>query len=213
MPVKINQKKKKTVIDLQQHDDHISDLSDESVNDQQQSDRSSETIHTVQTDTQQPSPSAQQQGNVDLWSFLAKMTQMMWQQNEMMKMMDERMKKLEEQNVQKVVEGEIVQEPEVVVPLNEDNIATYDRENEEWYAEIVNRVWKILYITAQAPVMRWMQDAAPMMEPVCEKRKVWNMFVSDTKYFDSEDDAKAYIENLRRKGINLPGAKIIPCYI
>jgi hypothetical protein len=48
-----------------------------------------------------------------------------------MKMMDERMKKLEEQNVQKVVEGEIVQEPEVVVPLNEDNIATYDRENEE----------------------------------------------------------------------------------
>ena len=66
MPVKINQKKKKTVIDLQQHDDHISDLSDESVNDQQQSDLSSETIPTVQTDIQQPSPSAQQQGNVDL---------------------------------------------------------------------------------------------------------------------------------------------------
>jgi hypothetical protein len=64
--VKINQKKKKTVIDLQQHDDHISDLSDESVNDQQQSDHSSETVPTVQTDTQQPSPSAQQQGNVDL---------------------------------------------------------------------------------------------------------------------------------------------------
>ena len=30
------------------------------------------------------------------------------------------------------------------------------------------------------------------------------MRVSDTKYFDSEDEAKAYIENLRRKGINLP---------
>lgn len=165
----------------------------------------------VSTPTQQTTQVTQ--SSVDLWNFLATMTQMMNQQWEMMKMMDERMKKLEEQNVPKVVEGEVVQEPEVVVPLNEDNIATYDRENEEWYAEIVNRVWKILYITAQAPVMRWMQDAAPMMEPVCEKRKVWNMFVSDTKYFDSEDEAKAYIENLRRKGINLPGAKIIPCYI
>lgn len=165
----------------------------------------------VSTPTQQTTQTTS--SSVDLSNFLSTMSQMMSQQNEMMKMMDERMKKLEEQNVPKVVEGEIVQEPEVVVPLNEDNIATYDRENEEWYAEIVNRVWKILYITAQAPVMRWMQDAAPMMEPVCEKRKVWNMFVSDTKYFDSEDDAKAYIENLRRKGINLPGAKIIPCYI
>ena len=175
-------------------------------------------VQESQTEQKEVSTPIQQttqvtQSSVDLWNFLATMSQMMSQQNEMMKMMDERMKKLEEQNVQKVVEGEIVQEPEVVVPLNEDNIATYDRENEEWYAEIVNRVWKILYITAQAPVMRWMQDAAPMMEPVCEKRKVWNMFVSDTKYFDSEDDAKAYIENLRRKGINLPGAKIIPCYI
>lgn len=65
MPVKINQKKKKTVIDLQSQIDHINDLSDESVNDQQQSDLSSETTHTVQTDIQQPSPSAQQ-GNVDL---------------------------------------------------------------------------------------------------------------------------------------------------
>lgn len=165
----------------------------------------------VSTPTQQTTQTTS--SSVDLSNFLSTMSQMMSQQNEMMKMMDERMKKLEEQNVPKVVEGEVVQEPEVVVPLNEDNIATYDRENEEWYAEIVNKVWKILYITAQAPVMRWMQDAAPMMEPVCEKRKVWNMFVSDTKYFNSEDEAKAYIENLRRKGINLPGAKIIPCYI
>lgn len=165
----------------------------------------------VSTPTQQTTQTTS--SSVDLSNFLSTMSQMMSQQNEMIKMMDERMKKLEEQNVPKVVEGEVVQEPEVVVPLNEDNIATYDRENEEWYAEIVNKVWKILYITAQAPVMRWMQDAAPMMEPVCEKRKVWNMFVSDTKYFNSEDEAKAYIENLRRKGINLPGAKIIPCYI
>ena len=175
-------------------------------------------VQESQTEQKEVSTPIQQttqvtQSSVDLWNFLATMTQMMNQQWEMMKMMDERMKKLEEQNVPKVVEGEVVQEPEVVVPLNEDNIATYDRENEEWYAEIVNKVWKILYITAQAPVMRWMQDAAPMMEPVCEKRKVWNMFVSDTKYFNSEDEAKAYIENLRRKGINLPGAKIIPCYI
>jgi hypothetical protein len=59
------------------------------------------------------------------------MSQMMSQQSEMMKMMDERMKKLEEQNAPKAVEGEVVKEPEVVVPLNEDNIATYDRENEE----------------------------------------------------------------------------------
>lgn len=67
MPVKINQKKKKTVIDLQSQIDHINDLSDESVNDQQQSDHSSETTPTVQTDIQQQqhSPSAQQ-GNVDL---------------------------------------------------------------------------------------------------------------------------------------------------
>ena len=211
MPVKINQKKKKTVIDLQSQSDHINDLSDESVNDQQQSDHSSEATPTVQTDIQQPSPSAQQ-GNVDLWSFLAQMTQMMWQQNEMMKMMDERMKKLEE-NQKSAVEGEVVKEPEVVVPLNEDNVASYNRETEEGYAEVINKVWKILYVTAQAPVTRWMQDAAPMMEPVCERRRVWNMVVSDTKYFNTEAEAKAYIENLRKKGTMLPWAKIISCYI
>lgn len=155
-------------------------------------------------------------GNLDLWNFLSQMTQMMWQQNEMIKMMDERMKKLEEQNTStktQAVQGEVVKEPEVVVPLNEDNVASYSREDEEWYAEVVNKVWKILYVTAQAPVMRWMQDAAPMMEPVCERRRVWNMVVQDTKYFNSEDDAKAYIENMRKKGITLPGAKIVSCYI
>ena len=196
MPVKIQDKKKK-VVSQKVKSTEVQESQTE------QKEVSTPTQQTTQTTS----------SSVDLSNFLSTMSQMMSQQNEMMKMMDERMKKLEEQNVPKVVEGEVVQEPEVVVPLNEDNIATYDRENEEWYAEIVNKVWKILYITAQAPVMRWMQDAAPMMEPVCEKRKVWNMFVSDTKYFNSEDEAKAYIENLRRKGINLPGAKIIPCYI
>ena len=197
MPVKIQKKKaskdttksKKASIELQEQ----------------------EQVKEVSTPTQQTTQTTS--SSVDLSNFLSTMSQMMSQQSEMMKMMDERMKKLEEQNAPKAVEGEIVKEPEVVVPLNEDNIATYDRENEEWYSEIVNKVWKILYITAQAPVMRWMQDAAPMMEPVCEKRKVWNMFVSDTKYFNSEQDAKRYIENLRAKGINLPGAKIISCYI
>ena len=211
MPVKINQKKKKTVIDLQSQIDHINDLSDESVNDQQQSDHSSETIPTVQTDIQQPSPSAQQ-GNVDLWSFLAQMTQMMWQQNEMMKMMDERMKKLEE-NQKPAVEGEVVKEPEVVVPLNEDNVASYNRETEEGYAEVINKVWKIMYITEQAPMTKWMPDAAPMMATVEERRRVWNIVVSDTKYFNSEAEAKAYIENVRKKGITLPWARIISCYI
>ena len=211
MPVKINQKKKKTVIDLQSQSDHINDLSDESVNDQQQSDHSSEAIPTVQTDIQQPSPSAQQ-GNVDLWSFLAQMTQMMWQQNEMMKMMDERMKKLEE-NQKPAVEGEVVKEPEVVVPLNEDNIASYNRETEEGYAEVINKVWKIMYVTEQAPMTKWMPDAAPMMATVEERRRVWNIVVSDTKYFNSEEEAKAYIENVRKKGITLPWARIISCYI
>lgn len=212
MPVKINQKKKKTVIDLWQID-HINDLSDESVNDQQQSDHSSETTPTVQTDIQQQHSPSAQQGNVDLWSFLAQMTQMMWQQNEMIKIMDERMKKLEEQNAStKAVEGEVVKEPEVVVPLNEDNVASYNRE-EDGHAEIINKVWKIMYITAQAPVMRWMQDAAPMMDTVNERRRVWNQVVNDTKYFNSENEAKAYIENLRQKGITLPGARIIACYI
>ena len=192
MPVKINQKKKKTKVQLPEVQESQVD----------------EKVASTQTSQQQVTSSS-----VDLSNFLSTMSQMMSQQSEMMKMMDERMKKLEEQNAPKAVEGEVVKEPEVVVPLNEDNIATYDRENEEWYSEIVNKVWKILYITAQAPVMRWMQDAAPMMEPVCEKRKVWNMFVSDTKYFNSEQDAKRYIENLRAKGINLPGAKIISCYI
>lgn len=208
MPVKINQKKKKTVIDIYESD-HINDLSDESVNDQQQSDHTYETTPTVQTDIQQPSPSAQQ-GNVDLWSFLAQMTQMMWQQNEMMKMMDERMKKLEE-NQKSAVEGEVVKEPEVIVPLNEDNVASYDREAEEGYAEVINKVRKIMYILDKAPVMMW--DAAPMMATVEERRRVWNLVVSDTKYFNSEDEAKAYIENMRKKGITLPGAKIISCYI
>lgn len=173
---------------------------------------------TISTEKDQTPHSQKQQSqwNVDLWNFLAQMTQMMWQQNEMMKMMDERMKKLEEQNASsktQAVTGEVVKEPEVVVPLNEDNVATYDRENEEWYSEVINKVWKILYITAQAPVMRWMQDAAPMMEPVCERRRVWNMVVSDTKYFNSENEAKAYLENLRKKGTMLPWAKIIACYI
>lgn len=212
MPVKINQKKKKTVIDLQSQSDHINDLSDESVNDEEQSDRTFETTPTVQTDIQQPSPSAQQQGNVDLWSFLAQMTQMMWQQNEMMKMMDERMKKLEE-NQKSAVEGEVVKEPEVVVPLNEDNIASYNRETEEGYAEVINKVWKIMYITEQAPMTKWMPDAAPMMATVEERRRVWNLVVSDTKYFNSEAEAKAYIENVRKKGITLPWARIISCYI
>jgi len=210
MPVKINQKKKKTVIDLWPID-HISDLSDESVNDQQQSDHMSEATHSIQQTDQQPSHSAQQ-GNVDLWSFLAQMTQMMWQQNEMMKMMDERMRKLEE-NQKPAVEGEVVKEPEVVVPLNEDNIASYNRETEEWYAEVINKVWKIMYITEQAPMTKWMPDAAPMMATVEERRRVWNIVVSDTKYFNSEAEAKAYIENVRKKGITLPWARIISCYI
>jgi hypothetical protein len=52
----------------------------------------------------------------------------------MIKMMDERMKKLEEQNTStktQAVQGEVVKEPEVVVPLNEDNVASYSREDEE----------------------------------------------------------------------------------
>lgn len=68
-------------------------------------------------------------------------------------MMDERMKKLEERQT-KAVEGEVVKEPEVVVPLNEGNVASYNRETEEGYAEIINKVWKIMYITEQAPVTR-----------------------------------------------------------
>ena len=60
------------------------------------------------------------------------MTQMMSQQNEMMKMMDERMKKLEQESSSKpAIEGEIVKEPEVVNAINEDNTASYNRELEE----------------------------------------------------------------------------------
>ena len=135
----------------------------------------------------------------------------MSQQSEMMKMMDERMKKLEDNQASKVVEGEVVKEPEVVVPLNENNVASYNREDEEGYAEVVNKVWKIMYVLDKAPVMMW--DSSPMMTTVEERRRVWNMTVSDTKYFNSESEAKAYIENLRQKGIILPDARIIPCYI
>lgn len=202
MPVKIQKKKK----DLAQSQSKTS----KKVKDIDQIDDTHDHLETSpQTDTQSPSA---QQGNVDLWSFLAQMTQMMWQQNEMMKMMDERMKKLEE-NQKPAVEGEVVKEPEIVVPLNEDNTASYNRETEEGYAEIINKVWKIMYVTAQAPVTRWMPDAAPMMETVNERRRVWNMVVSDTKYFNSEDEAKVYLENLRQKGTILPWAKIISCYI
>lgn len=202
MPVKIQKKKK----DLAQSQSKTS----KKVKDIDQIDDTHDHLETSpQTDTQ--SHSAQQQGNVDLWNFLAQMTQMMWQQNEMMKMMDERMKKLEEQNAPKVVEGEVVKEPEVVVPLNENNVASYSREDEEGYAEVVNKVWKIMYVLDKAPVMMW--DSSPMMTTVEERRRVWNMTVSDTKYFNSESEAKAYIENLRQKGIILPDARIIPCYI
>lgn len=201
MPIKVQKKKK---VDATQPKKESIELQEAEVHTQ-------EMKQTSSTDQEQTSSSVQ--SNLDLSNFLAQMTQMMWQQNEMMKIMDERMKKLEEQNATKAVEGEVVKEPEVVVPLNEDNVATYDRENEEWYSEVINKVWKILYVTAQAPVMRWMQDAAPMMEPVCERRRVWNMVVSDTKYFNSENEAKAYLENLRKKGTMLPWAKIIACYI
>ena len=173
-------------------------------------------VAEVQETEQVEQKQGQAPGNLDLWNFLSQMTQMMWQQNEMIKMMDERMKKLEEQNTStktQAVQGEVVKDPEVINVVNEWNVASYSREDDEGYAEIVNKVWKILYITAQAPVMRGMQDAAPMMEPVCERRRVWNMVVQDTKYFNSEDDAKAYIENMRKKGITLPGAKIVSCYI
>ena len=71
----------------------------------------------------------------------------------MMRMMDERMKKLEE-NQKPAVEGEVVKEPEVVVPLNEDNVASYNRETEEGYAEVINKVWKIMYVTEQAPMTK-----------------------------------------------------------
>ena len=70
-----------------------------------------------------------------------------------------------------------------------------------------------MYITEQAPVTRWMPDAVPMMATVEERRRVWNMVVSDTKYFPSEIAAKQYIETMRQKGITLNGAKIISCYI
>ena len=196
MPVKIQKKKskdttksKKVSTELQEQDQ----------------------VREVSTPTQQTTQTTS--SSVDLSNFLSTMSQMMSQQSEMMKMMDERMKKLEEQNAPKAVEGEVVKEPEVVVPLNEDNVASYNREFEDWYTDVLNKVWKILYVTAQAPVMRWMQDAAPMMEPVCERRRVWNQSVVDTKYFNSEDEAKAYLENLRKKGTILPWAKIISCYI
>lgn len=194
MPVKIQDKKKK-VVSQKVKSTEVQESQTE------QNEVSTPTQQTTQTTS----------SSVDLSNFLSTMSQMMSQQSEMMKMMDERMKKLEEN--QKPVEGEVVKEPEVVVPLNEDNVASYNRETEEWYAEILNKVWKILYITAQAPVTRWMQDAAPMMEPVCERRRVWNQVVIDTKYFNSEEEARMYIENLRRKGTILPWAKIIPCYI
>ena len=207
MPVKIQAKKKNDRVQSQKVSQETVELQEPI--DEHQSDE----VTTDHTDQSPSVPQSQTPWNVDLWSFLAQMTQMMWQQNEMMKMMDERMKKLEEQNATKVVEGEVVKEPEVVNAVNEDNTASYSREDEEWYAEVVNKVWKILYVTAQAPVTRWMQDAAPMMEPVCERRRVWNMIVSDTKYFNTEDEAKAYIENLRKKGTMLPWAKIISCFI
>lgn len=203
MPVKI-QKKQKTKVESIESQKEQTGLQDN---------QSQETSPTIQTN--KPSSSADQaQWNLDLSNFLAQMTQMMWQQNEMMKMMDERMKKLEEQSAStKAVEGEVVKEPEVVVPLNEDNVATYNRETEEGYAEVINKVWKIMYITEQAPMTKWMPDAAPMMATVEERRRVWNLVVSDTKYFNSEAEAKAYIENVRKKGITLPWARIISCYI
>ena len=167
---------------------------------------------TTQTSTPTQQTIQPQQSSADLSNFLATMTQMMSQQTDMIKLMDERMKKLEEgqANIAKQEAAINPAEPEIV-NINADNVATYNREDEEGYAEVINKVWKIMYITEQAPVMQW--DAAPMMTTIEERRKVWNMRVSDTKYFDSEDEAKAYIENLRRKGINLPGVRIVSCYI
>ena len=194
MPVKIQDKKKKVVSQKVKS----TEVQESQI---EQKEVSTPTQQTTQTTS----------SSVDLSNFLSTMSQMMSQQSEMMKMMDERMKKLEENQASKVVEGEVVKEPEVVVPLNENNVASYNREDEEGYAEVVNKVWKIMYVLDKAPVMMW--DSSPMMTTVEERRRVWNMTVSDTKYFNSESEAKAYIENLRQKGIILPDARIIPCYI
>ena len=205
MPVKINQKKKPVGEDMKVE---TTTTTTQLSSDQETQSQESQTAQTTpEQQIIQP-----QQSSADLSNFLATMTQMMSQQTDMIKLMDERMKKLEEgqANIAKQEAAINPAEPEIV-NINADNVATYNREDEEGYAEVINKVWKIMYITEQAPVMQW--DAAPMMTTIEERRKVWNMRVSDTKYFDSEDEAKAYIENLRRKGINLPGVRIVSCYI
>ena len=136
MPVKIQDKKKKVVSQKVKS----TEVQESQI---EQKEVSTPTQQTTQTTS----------SSVDLSNFLSTMSQMMSQQSEMMKMMDERMKKLEENQASKVVEGEVVKEPEVVVPLNENNVASYNREDEEGYAEVVNKVWKIMYVLDKAPVM------------------------------------------------------------
>lgn len=155
----------------------------------------------------------QTQWNVDLASALMKMTEVISQQWDMIKMMQEKMAKLEWDN--KAIQWQVVSKEEVEATpvLNEDNVASYTREDSDWYSEIIYKVWKIMYETEQPKVTRWMPDAAPMMTTVEEARRVNWQTVYDTKYFDSEEQAKKYIEQLRQKGINLPWARILSCYI
>lgn len=139
-------------------------------------------------------------------ALLMKMSEMLMQQGSMLQLMQERLTTLE--NKKETVE--VKDEP--VPVLNEDNVASYQRD-EMYEPEIINKVWKIMYIIDQPKVTRWMTDYWVMMTTVEETRRVGNQMVSDTKYFDSEEDAKRYLENLKQKGTILPGARIVSCFI
>lgn len=136
-----------------------------------------------------------------LGNALVKLSTVVEQQWEMLKEMKSRM-----DNTQT--------DPEVIVPLNENNVATRDDPTME-EPEIINKVFYIMYVTEKPKSVRGQNpDALSMMKTVDEPTRLPNgSMVQATKYFDTEEGAQKYIDYLKQKGINLLEPKILSRYI
>lgn len=137
-----------------------------------------------------------------LGNALVKLSTVVEQQWEMLKEMKSRM------------DGKTSADAEVIVPLNENNVATRDDPTME-EPEIINKVFYIMYVTEKPKSVRGQNpDALSMMKTVDEPTRLPNgSMVQATKYFDTEEGAQKYIDYLKQKGINLLEPKILSRYI
>ena len=147
-------------------------------------------------------PEAEVSVLASLGDALVKLSTVVEQQWEMLKEMKEQM------------EGKTSADADVIVPLNENNVATRDDPTME-EPEIINKVYYIMYVTEKAKQIRGQNpDALAMMKTIDEPTRLPNgSMVQATKYFDTEEQAQKYIDYLKQKGINLLEPKILSRYI